>query len=533
MKKQYILFLFFLLISCSTEKSGRYFEEVIFIDHHNLRYVESDSTLAAQVAIIKKSIDQAVENGADTFLFFAKNTMEAMLNYDFDVSGIGNIGEQAFPPDGEHRATGKRYRAALDDILAYAKEQKIRIFFHSNQFIFPDKVLEVIKPSVWGTAVCPGRDVSWEVYRKKLDEFFAFFPDIAGFQVTGDETQVSVLECKCDHCTDLSFVDRVNLLTKVTAEVCQKHGKEVQMRTWQRMGELEQEQHPSNMADGLPDNVFFSIKNTKGDFYLKNGVDETFLRAADPERVVVEFDAWREFNGNNYFPCYMGDSWGERFQLIKELGIKRVAVRLNWCTNKNYIFDIPWGNIVNLYTFLQLVENPEADPDDILRAFIAENYPPSAHQIAFEMYKFTPSLIHVIYYPWGINNTNHSRVQDDDAVGDLHQALQMGHFNRDESFRRRRDQINAYCAEARGYVNELGNDVPKHQKMDMLNGVKVLQYIALSTTDKMEAIFWKEKGDLSEFTLVKARIIERLAEWEAIHPESFISMNADDALKDM
>jgi hypothetical protein len=533
MKLFYTLFLFLLFISCSNQKSTRYFDEVIFIDHHNLRYVENDSTLANQIVIAKKSIDKAVENGADTFLFFANKTMEAMLNYDFEIDGIGQIGEAAFPPNSEHRLTGQRYRAALDDILDYAKKQKIRIFFHSNQFRFPQQVLDVIKPSVWGTAVCPGRDVTWEIYRKKLHEFFTFFPDIAGFQVTGDETQVSVLECKCDQCTDLSFVDRVNLLTKVTAEVCKDFGKEVQMRTWQRMGELEQEQHPSHMADGLPDNVFFSIKNTKGDFYLKNGVDETFLRAANPARVVVEFDAWREFNGNNYFPCYMGDSWGKRFRLIKELGIKRTAVRLNWNTNKNYIFDIPWGNIVNLYTFLKLAENPDANPDDLLKAFIAENYPASSQDVAFEMYKFSPALINVIYYPWGINNTNHSRVQDDDAVGDLHQAQKMGHFNRPESFQRRRDQIKAYCAEARGFVNELGNDVPRQQKKDMLSGVKVLQYIALSTTDKMEAIFWNEESDLSEFLLVKSRIIERLAEWEAFHPESFISMNAEDALKDM
>lgn len=522
-----------LIMSCASDKTTRYFDEVIFIDHHNLRYVESDSTLNSQLKFAKISIDSAANNGVDTYLFFAKNTLEAMLNYDFEVDGIGHIGEQAFPLNSEHRLTGQRYRAALDDILDYAKKKKIRIFFHSNQFVFPKKVLDVIKPSVWGTAVCPGRDATWEIYRKKLDEFFTFFPDIAGFQVTGDETQVSVLECKCIECENMSFVDRVNLLTKVTAEVCKNFGKEVQMRTWQRMGELEQEQHPTHMADGLPDNVFFSIKNTKGDFYLKNGMDETFLRAVDSSRVVVEFDAWREFNGNNYFPCYMGDSWGERFRLLKERGIKRIAVRLNWNTNKNYLFDRPWGNMVNLYTFLRLAENPESNPDDILKAFIAENYPASARDVAFDMYKFTPALIHVIYYPWGINNTNHSRVQDDDAVGDLHQAQKMGHFNRPESFQRRRDQIKAYCAEARGFVNELGNDVPKQQKIDMIIGVQVLQNIALSTTDKMEAIFWKETGDLSKFTLVKSRIIERLAQWESFHPESFISMNAEDALKDM
>ena len=168
------------------------FEEIIFIDHENLRYVEGLEMTQFQVREIKRNIDQARKYGVKGYLLFAKETMEAMLTYDFEVPGIGNIGAQAFPPDSTHRREAERLSKALREVVAYADEKDIRLYFHSNQFIFPSEVLNVIEPTTWETAVCPGREVTWAVYRGKIDEFFRLFPDIAGLQITGDETQVSV-----------------------------------------------------------------------------------------------------------------------------------------------------------------------------------------------------------------------------------------------------------------------------------------------------------------------------------------------------
>lgn len=98
-------------------------------------------------------------------------------------------------------------------------------------------------------------------------------------------------------------------LTNETATAAKKYGKEIQMRTWQRMGKLGD---PSRMEEGILDNVYFSIKNTAGDFRIAHGLDEEFLTAAAPKRIVCEFDAWREYTGHNYFPCYMGDEWTPR-----------------------------------------------------------------------------------------------------------------------------------------------------------------------------------------------------------------------------
>ena len=92
----------FLIVACG-EIQGMSFKELIFIDHENLRYVEGKNVTQFQVNQIKQNIDQAKKYGVSGYLLFAKETMEAMLTYDFDVEGIGNIGEEAFPPDSMHR----------------------------------------------------------------------------------------------------------------------------------------------------------------------------------------------------------------------------------------------------------------------------------------------------------------------------------------------------------------------------------------------------------------------------------------------
>ncbi len=300
-----------------------------------------------------------------------------MLNYDFSVEGIGPIGSIAFPEDHEHRKTAKRLRRALREVMDYAKRKKIKLYFHSNQFIFPDEVLKVMRPVTWGTAVCPGRKATWDVYQGKINEFCALFPDLAGLQITGDETQVSVLSCECDQCKTIDFPERVRLLSNKTAEVAKRYGMEVQMRTWQRMDNLG---NPSQMDQGVMDNVYFSIKNTDGDFRLEHDLDKEFLTAAVPERIICEFDAWREYTGHNYFPCYMGTTWAPRFRFLNEKKIPRIGVRLMWNSNKNPIFDRPWGNFINLYAFLKLRENPELDGHQILKMFVEEYYPASARQ---------------------------------------------------------------------------------------------------------------------------------------------------------
>ena len=521
----------FTLIMQVSYADSKSFRELIFIDHENLRYVEDEELTRFQVNEIKRNIDKAVELGVDGYLLFAKETMEAMLTYDFEVEGIGNIGKRAFPSGGEHRERAERLRRALREVLDYANRKYVKLYFHSNQFIFPDEVLKTIRSATWGTAVCPGRQATWDVYRGKINEFCSLFPDLAGLQITGDETQVSVLSCDCERCRSIDFPERVRMLTNATAEAAKQYGMEVQMRTWQRMGELGD---PSRMDEGVLDNVYFSIKNTDGDFRLECGLDEEFLTAAVPERIVCEFDAWREYTGHNYFPCYMGSAWAPRFKFLKEKGIPRVAVRLMWNSNQNPIFDRPWGNYINIYAFLKLCENPNLDGQQILQMFVDEYYPASARRAAIDLYNDSCDFQKMMYYIDGKHyNADHARVQDEDAKDDLEDAREDGFLTGRKDFEIRRKRIEDAYNKALSLVERLGEDVPAQWKQSLRDGARVQQYVALSSADKMEMYYLIERQDSGEtvdgaVAEVKQRMTERANEWKAWDADSFDGMQGAD-----
>ncbi|MBZ0257488.1 hypothetical protein K8I31_15585 [bacterium] len=507
------------------------FRELIFIDHENLRYVEDEELTQFQVNEIKRNINKAAELDVDGYLLFAKETMETMLTYDFELEGIGNIGKQAFPTGSEHRERAQRLRKALRDVVDYAKQRNVKLYFHSNQFIFPDEVLKIIQPVTWGTAVCPGRKATWDVYRGKINEFCSMFPELAGLQITGDETQVSVLSCDCEHCRSIDFQERVRMLTNATAEAAKQYGMEVQMRTWQRMGDLGD---PSQMDEGVLDNVYFSIKNTDGDFRLEHGLDVEFLTSAVPERIVCEFDAWREYTGHNYFPCYMGSTWASRFKFLNENGIPRIAVRLMWNSNKNPIFDRPWSNYINIYAFLKLSKNPDLDGQQILQMFVDEYYPSSARQAAINLYNFSYDFQKTMYYIDGKHyNADHARVQDEDAKDDMKDAQEDGFLTSRKDFEIRRNRITEAYDKAVLLIEQLGDGAPTEWKQSLKDGARVQYYVALSSTDKTEMYFLIEQKNSGEIvddaiSQVKQRMEERANEWEKWDADSFEDMQGDD-----
>ncbi|MEJ2704385.1 MAG: hypothetical protein P8Z79_18270, partial [Sedimentisphaerales bacterium] len=107
-----MLVLFPYLISCAfapardaDPRPYKPFTELVFIDHVNLRYVEGSERARAEAEQAKRNIDKAAQYGIDCYLLFAKESMEAILTYDFDVPSIGNIGRQAFQRDSKHRRT--------------------------------------------------------------------------------------------------------------------------------------------------------------------------------------------------------------------------------------------------------------------------------------------------------------------------------------------------------------------------------------------------------------------------------------------
>jgi len=386
----FIFFIFFGVYGCTLKKKGhdpsvktelvqkfKYeFKNIQVIDHWNLRYHKRYDVfnLTEQVSQIKVNMDVAAELGYDSYLLFQKSAFQELLSWG-----------------GKHQPD-EELQDAVTEVIKYGKSKGLDVMLHSNQFAWPEDVGVDFEDS----------DKAWEVYENALKELIQTFPDVGGYEVTGDETE-----------GQLDTKEGLLKFHNLTAQVLKSDGVErtAYMRTWQRcefLGAPEKE-----LGVGDEPNLVYSVKHTMGDFNIPHPLDTVYIRkGVDGTRLLVEFDAWREYETHGIFPLYLGDYWAPRFKAIADAGITSVGVRFNWNSGRFHIANQnrPWANWINIYTFHRFTENPYANPDDILMEFCNEYFPEDP-RTAFDMYKHTFEFINAIYYNHGKKYLHHGGLE--------------------------------------------------------------------------------------------------------------------------
>lgn len=357
------------------------FKDLQVIDHWNLRYHKEyeEFSLQEQVGQIKRNMDVTAQLGFTSYLLFQKDAFPKLLTWR-----------------GRH-APDQELRAAVQEVLDHAMARGLKLYLHCNEFMWPDSV-----DVEYGDA-----SQAWRTYRDALQELIALYPDLAGFEVTADETG-GALEEK----------EGVLQFHNETARALCSDGRQrfALMRTWQRVDALGS---PTTLGKTDAPNVLFSVKNTDGDFGAVKDLDQEFLEAVDdPKRLLVEFDAWREYETHNIFPIYLGDYWAPRFRELARLGVERIGVRFNWNSGHFAITERPWANWVNVFTFVRLAEHAHADPDEILREYVALYYPPQARTAAFDLYKSSFQFARDLYWHDREKIADHGRVNRERKIGD-------------------------------------------------------------------------------------------------------------------
>lgn len=491
------------------------------VDHHNLRDVESRIEASwQQVDAIKRGIDQAVALGIGSYVLFAGRTFEAMLPYDFELPGVGNL-SQALPVSDKERRNAEGLRACLAEAIHYADARNVRLLFHTNQFEAPNALYEIVGDRLrgaTGTPICPGREDTWRIYRGKVETFCQLFPGLDGLQVTADESDVTILDCHCSYCQHLDPLARINLLTDETARAVGQ--REAQLRTWQSLAGMDG-YDPREMTASLPANVTLSLKSTRGDFMLESPFDDALVGAGDAARQMIEFDAWGEYNGHNILPCYMGDIWASQIRTCAERGIRQYAVRMNWNSAQYPLFERPWANLVNLHSMLALARLPDARPDDVLRQFIRDHYPARAAEAAFAFYKATPEFMRAIYYVDGAYLAHHSRMlKTVDTTREAYASLQHL-FPAPADFERQRQRVEVAYQSLAARIAALP-DLPSDWREEMERAARSMRYVGLGLVNQLEAV-----SEYRHDPALRERILTAEAEWQALDSASFDHMRGE------
>jgi hypothetical protein len=277
------------------------------------------------------------------------------------------------------------------------------------------------------------------------------------------------------------------------------------MRTWQRVDVLGS---PTTLGATDEPNVRFSIKNTDGDFGVVKGLDDEFLETVgDPSRLLVEFDAWREYETHNIFPVYLGDYWAPRFRALAGMGVNRIGVRFNWNSGTFAITERPWSNWVNVFCFVRLAENPNADPEEILREYVALYYPHAARKIAFDIYKRSFGFVRDLYWHDGEKITDHGRVNRERKIGN--RSVPADWFAR----------VDRLTEEMLGTIDKLPDDGA--HKEHLRQGAVVISYLSkacgLQLGAEGDAGFldqWKRMDPVSFDKLRAEKVVEMLRDRE-------------------
>jgi hypothetical protein len=364
--------------------------------------------LEYETALLKQRLHAAADDGITVYHTFGRSLTEFLTYDNYDI----------YDEDEPRRAAAEAFRHTYHECLELAQQLGIRIGFSINQFTFAHAVYDKLGDAIGGEGegaapVCPANEFAWQLYRDMLHEFFTYCPvDI--IQLTTNETQVNVVDCKCQQCSNLNTGDRIVKLTNETHTICQQHGVELQLRSW---GEMEDEGFFDRISDAIPDDIAVSVKNTNGDFHLHVPMHPMIGYTGKRNRSqIVEFDAWREFSGWNGFPCFMGYRYQQRLQQSMKLGVKRLTLRLTWIPNQRLIEDIPWGNDLNRRVFLALYDDPDLDVDAWLRDALKEFAPIPSEEL-FELYRDSSQELEASYYPDGRYMHSHSTVCNPWEVG--------------------------------------------------------------------------------------------------------------------
>ncbi|MCB0215110.1 MAG: hypothetical protein KDH92_00635, partial [Chloroflexi bacterium] len=510
------------------------------VDHASFRRFSPDPAVYERdMRQLRTNLDAARALGIRRYVIFG-DELERLLTYDVDLAGIeGGLGRRAFPADGSWRREAALYRDLMRWAIDAAAARKVGLVLHANQIELPEPVLTLLQGRVVeGDTICADRELTWTLYRAKLGELFDALPGLAGLQITADETEQGLGRCdgpEADPDTPAgaeALLARVDRLLNESAAVARPRGIEIEGRSWGRIYALEEQLDPDRMFDGLDPGIVLSLKNTRGDFH-RFSPPSPLIGRGDGARQVLEFDAWREHEGWNLYPCYMGDEWAPRVAAARAAGIRRLALRIGWDQPVQPLFETPWGNGVNLALLRGLAADADADPDRLLRDWIDATWPEGSRAAAFRLYKQSPALMTAVHAQGSEAATDHSRLfrlrdgvdafeRIDGRLGWLQKA---GELRKAGDFAARRAAIDAAYADAEALVDALGEDAPAGWRSELAAGARAQWRVGRGATDQLELRFWTREGapvpPAGRLEALKSQAAADNADWLAEDPERY------------
>jgi hypothetical protein len=242
---------------------------------------------------------------------------------DFHSTGI-----DFFPAKSAQRLWLDAYTAGVKQQVDAAKASGIKAYFFVDLLVFPTFVIDHYKKEITQNGKLVWNNATANLTQVLIDETFAKFPGCDGFIIRTGETYTydtpyhkGNSPCPDSHSDCLAlWVDFINNLR---TGVCEKHGKDVFIRTWDNWPSTSSYYLSLSNQIQPHSHLYFSIKYTAGDF-LRNQRFNAQLGVGKHAQI-VEVELQREYEGKGAHPNYVMDIAINGPTAYEQTGIGRVT----------------------------------------------------------------------------------------------------------------------------------------------------------------------------------------------------------------
>lgn len=265
--------------------------------------------------------------------------------------GFDEILPGAFPANATERAWLDDRAAAKDAEIAACVRSGIDVYYHTDFFVLPRRVLELMRNEICDEAgrIDVTRPATLDLYRRVLAALFKRFPDVTGIMVRVGETYlfdapyhagntaVPLHDPKVPRAAQIQrYITLINFLRE---EICLRHGRRFIHRTWDYFADRFHADPSFYLAvtDAIEPHplLAFSIKHTGSDFFRNSHANRCLGIGRHPQ--MVEVQCQREYEGKGAIPCYIArgviDSYPEH---PKKIGLRE------WSKDPRHVGIFTW-----------------------------------------------------------------------------------------------------------------------------------------------------------------------------------------------
>ena len=244
---------------------------------------------------------------AEALEFVSAHGMTALVLHENSIIHQSTFPKQYFD-DSKRTGYGhvRRYmsgiysrQAYLRNLLKHAKRKGIEVWVEVKEIEFSDEVLEKF-PQLWKNGfICPTEPVWFEYLKLKTEEFFEFFPDMAGIILSPGSPESRAFlsagtKCTCERCQATDFGDWCHDIIMALYNPVKAHGKKLAIRDF--VYTPEDHERLAKVINRIPKDIIFSIKTTPRDFWPTFPNNAMFGRFKDRPQW-IEYDTFGQFYG--------------------------------------------------------------------------------------------------------------------------------------------------------------------------------------------------------------------------------------------